>query len=147
MRFGLFFFVWLMIAGWDPKDLPVGFIAACGACWISLRLAPQREWRLRLAPTVELLTRFLRGSIIAGFDVAMRVLRPDMRLAPGFVTASLITSPSYSRDAFCLYQSLQPGVLPTGAEGDTLMLHALDNGSEIAAMVARDEALFEKAVS
>ncbi len=147
MRFGLFLFVWLMIAGWDPKDLPVGFIAACGACWTSLLLAPQRKWRLRYAPTVELLIRFLRGSIVAGFDVAMRVLRPDMHLAPGFVTASLIASPSYSRDAFCLYQSLQPGVLPAGAEGDVLMLHALDTGNPIPEIVAQDEALFERAVA
>jgi multicomponent Na+:H+ antiporter subunit E len=147
VRFGLFFFVWLMIAGWDPKDLPVGFIAACCAYWISLLLAPQRDWRLHYAPTAELSTRFLRGSIVAGFDVAMRVLRPDMHLAPGFVTASLIASPGYSRDAFCLYQSLQPGVLPTGTEGDVLVFHALDTAGPIPVNVAQDEALFEKAVA
>lgn len=146
-RLVFFFCLWLMTAGWQPKDLPIGFLAACGALWISLLLAPPRGVRLRPAPLVALLARFLRGSIVAGFDVAIRALTPRLRLAPGFVTYPLNVPAGDARNALCFYESLQPGVLPTGAENDALMMHCLDVTQPIAAGVAQDEALFRKATA
>jgi multicomponent Na+:H+ antiporter subunit E len=146
-RLTFFLVLWLMTAGWQPKDLPIGVLAACGAAWVSMLLTPPRDGRLRPAPLVALVARFLRGSIVAGFDVAIRALTPRLRLAPGFVTFPLSVPAGGARDAFCFYESLQPGVLPTGAENDGLMMHCLDVTQPIAAGVARDEALFRKATA
>jgi multicomponent Na+:H+ antiporter subunit E len=144
-RLFLFFGLWLMIAGWTAKDLPIGLVTAGGAVWISLRLLPPGGAHPRIAPLCALVLRFLRGSIFAGFDVARRALAPRLDLKPGFVACPLTVPPGESRNAFCLYQSLQPGTLPTGAEGETLLVHALDISQPVAASLAADETLFKKA--
>jgi len=58
----------------------------------------------------------------------------------------LTLQPGDARNAFLLLQSLQPGTLPTSAEGGTLQVHCLDVCLPIAAAVAADEALFKKAI-
>src|SRR6185436_12337862 len=47
-RAALFFALWLMIAGYQPADFPVGLAAAALATWASLRLLPPSTLRLRL---------------------------------------------------------------------------------------------------
>lgn len=144
-RLAFFFLLWLMIAGWSPKDLPVGLAAAAGALWVSLALLPSGRARPRFAPLLVLAFRFLRGSVIAGFDVARRALSPRLDVDPGFVSYPLTIAPGPARDAFCLSQSLQPGALPTGVEDERLMIHALDIRMPVASSLAADEALFKAA--
>lgn len=145
-RLAFFFALWLMIAGWSVKDLPVGLVAASGATWISLALLPAGGFRPRPAALAALLGRFLRGSAVAGVDVARRALSPRPDLAPGFVGCPLTLPPGLARNAFCLHQSLQPGTLPTGAQADSLLVHGLDIRQPIAANLAFDEALFKEAI-
>ncbi|MFO1115954.1 MAG: Na+/H+ antiporter subunit E [Beijerinckiaceae bacterium] len=142
-RLAFFGCLWLMIAGPDLKALPVGAIVAIGATWTSMKLSPPAARELPRLPLARLFGRFMRGSIVAGFDVALRALSPRMRLAPGFVACPLALGPGERRNAFCFYQSLQPGVLPTGIEEGRLMVHALDTGLPVAAGIASDEALFD----
>src|SRR5271165_4864299 len=125
-RFVFFLGVWLMIAGWKEEDLPVGVVAAALALWISLSLLPPTSLRPRLAPLAKLGLRFLSCSIIAGMDVARRALLPRLDLRPGFVAAPVTLPPGVARDAFLVYQSLQPGTSPTSAEGELLQVHCLD---------------------
>jgi multisubunit Na+/H+ antiporter MnhE subunit len=51
-----------------------------------------------------------------------------------------------ARNAFLVYSSLQPGTLPTSAEGETLQVHGIDISQPIAASIQADEALFSKAI-
>ena len=146
-RFVAFFCLWLMIAGASPHDLPLAAIVACGSVWVSLRLAPPRHGRLRLTPMAALAGRFLRGSVVAGLDVAFRALSPRLRLQPGFVACPLSDDVREIRDAFCFYQSLQPGMLPTGVENGLLMVHALDTKQPVAQSLAADEILFREAIA
>lgn len=146
LRLALFLGLWLMTAGWSAKDLPVGLLASGGACWISLRFLPPGGGRPRIGPLLSLLGRFLRGSVVAGFDVARRALTPRLDLQPGFVASPLTLPPGAARNAFCFHQSLQPGTLPTGAQGDRLYVHGLDVSQPIAATLAADEALFKQAI-
>jgi len=145
-RFVFFMGVWLMIASWKKEDLPVGLIAAALALWISLSLLPPTALRPRLAPLAKLNLRFLSGSIIAGMDVARRALLPRLDLRPGFVAVPVTLPPGAARNAFLLYQSLQPGTSPTNAEGEVLQVHCLDTLQPIAAAIAADEALFKRAI-
>jgi multicomponent Na+:H+ antiporter subunit E len=146
-RLAFFCCLWLMVAGVNPKDLPIGLIAAVGSLWVSLAVAPPNGDAHRLLPMLKLAGRFLRGSVVAGFDVAFRALAPRMKLTPGFVTYPLGISAGDARNAFCFYQSLQPGLLPTGVEGNGLMIHGLDTTQPVLTNIARDEALFEEATN
>jgi multicomponent Na+:H+ antiporter subunit E len=146
-RFAFFMGVWLMIADWKKEDLPIGFAASALALWISLSLLPPTTIGLRLAPLAKLAVRFLSLSIIAGVDVARRALLPRLDLRPGFVALPFELPSGVARNAFLVYSSLQPGTLPTSAEGETLQVHGLDISQPIAASVQADEALFGKAIS
>ena len=145
-RSAFFLGVWLMIADRKEEDLPIGLAASALALWISLSLLPPTGVRPRLAPLAKLSLRFLTGSIIAGIDVARRALLPRLDLRPGFVAVSLTLPPGGARDAFLVYSSLQPGTLPTNAEGETLWVHCLDTLQPIAATIVEDETLFKKAI-
>lgn len=145
-RFTFFMGVWLMIADWKEEDLPIGFAASVLALWISLSLLPPTAVGLRLAPLAKLIIRFLSLSIIAGVDVARRALLPRHDLRPGFVALPFTLPSGLARNVFLVYSSLQPGTLPTSAEGATLRVHGLDISQPIAASVQADEALFGKAI-
>lgn len=145
-RLAFFMGVWLMIAGWKEEDLPIGLAASALALWISLSLLPPTAVRLHLAPLSKLTLHFLKCSIIAGVDVARRALLPRLDLSPGFVAVPFALPPGIARNAFLVYSSLQPGTLPTSAEGETLQMHGIDISQPIAASIQADEALFSKAI-
>ena len=145
-RFAFFVGVWLIIADWKEEDLPIGVAASALALWISLSLLPPTAVGLRLAPLARLTARFLSLSIIAGVDVARRALLPRLDLRPGFVALPFTLPSGVARNAFLLYSSLQPGTLPTSAEGETLQIHGLDISQPIAVSIQADEALFSKAI-
>jgi len=145
-RFAFFLGVWLMIANWKKEDLPVGFAASALALWISLSLLPPAGVRPRIVPLARLTLRFLSCSIIAGADVARRALLPRLDLRPGFVSVPFTLPPGVVRDAFLVYSSLQPGTLPTSAEGEMLQVHGLDISQPIAVSIEADEALFQKVI-
>ncbi len=145
-RFAFFFCIWLIIANWKLADLPVGIAAAVLALWISLRLSPYQPINLRLAPFARLTSRLLSCSILAGIDIARRALLPRLDLHPGFVAAPLTLQPGETRNAFLLYQSLQPGTLPTGVEGAQLQVHCLDISQHVVEAVEADETLFKRVI-
>ncbi len=145
-RFLFFLGVWLMIANWKKEDLPIGVAASVLALWISLSLLRPTAIRPRLAPLAKLTLRFLTSSFIAGMDVARRALLPRLNLRPGFVAVPFGLPPGVARNAFLVYASLQPGTLPTSAEGEMLQVHGLDISQPIATSIEGDEGLFEKAI-
>jgi len=145
-RFAFFLCIWLIVANWKIADLPVGVTASALALWISLLLMPRSDVSLRLVPLAVLAFRLLSFSIIAGIDVARRALLPRLDLNPGFVAVPLTLPPGTSRNAFLVYQSLQPGTLPAGTEGDRLQVHCLDASQPVIESVAADEALLKKAI-
>ena len=142
----LFFAFWLAISGWKAADLPVGLAAVAGATWTSLALLPAKGAWLRLGALLRLAVSFFRGSVVSGIDVARRALRPELDLRPGFVTAPLRLPPGNARNAFSVLASLMPGTLPVGMGEDTLVIHGLDVTQPIAQDLARDEALFMRAL-
>ena len=70
-----FFGFWLVLTGADAGDLAAGMVAAVAATWASLRLMPVQQWSLRPIKLVGLVLHFLRQSIAAGTDVALRAQR------------------------------------------------------------------------
>jgi multicomponent Na+:H+ antiporter subunit E len=137
-----FFGFWLVLTGADVADLAAGSIAAVAATWASLRLMPVQQWSLRPIKLAGLVLHFLRQSIVAGTDVALRALDPRLPLRPGFVIYQARLSPGTTRDAFCAIMSLLPGTLPCGpAEGNGLTIHCLDVTQPVVEQLAAEEAL------
>jgi multicomponent Na+:H+ antiporter subunit E len=137
-----FFGFWLVLTGADTADLAAGAIAALAATCASLHLMPAQQWSLRLIKLAEFLLHFLRQSVTAGTDVALRALNPRLPLRPGFVIYQAHLPPGTKRDAFCAIMSLLPGTLPCGpAEGNGLTIHCLDVTQPVAEQLAAEEAL------
>jgi multicomponent Na+:H+ antiporter subunit E len=145
-HFAFLFCIWLIVANWKLSDLPIGIVAAALALWVSLRLWPTHPVNFRPAPFARLTFRLLSCSILAGVDVARRALLPRLDLRPGFIVAPLTLQSGGTRNVFLLYQSLQPGTLPTGAEGDHLHVHCLDIDQPVVDAIEADEALFKRMI-
>jgi multicomponent Na+:H+ antiporter subunit E len=142
-----FLVLWLVLAGFNPGDLPAAVVAVAGATWTSLCLLPPGASRLSPPAIAWLLLRFPRQSLIGGIDVARRAFDPRLPLRPGFVTVSPRLSPGLPRDAFCAFASLLPGTLPVDTNDDgTLLVHCLDIGQPVAEQMAADERHFARAL-
>ncbi len=141
-----FLVLWLVLAGFNPGDLPAAAVAVIGATWTSLRLLPPGA-SLSPAAIARLALRFPRQSLMAGIDVARRAFDPRLPLRPGFVTVPTRLPAGTPRDAFCAFASLLPGTLPADTNEDgTLLVHCLDIGQPVAAQMAADEELFARAL-
>lgn len=143
----LLFALWLMVAGHDIADLPIGIATAAAATWASLRLLPPSRLRLRLWSLTSFGVHFLKQSVVSGVQVAWLALSPSMPLRPGFVTyRSRLQSPS-ARSAFCALSSLLPGTLPVGSDDEgELLVHCLNVDQPVAANLAAEEALFSRMI-
>ena len=108
-RAALFLAFWLMIAGYDPVDLPIGLITAAAATWTSLRLLPAVKVQLRLLSLATFALHFLRQSASSGVEVAWRAFSPRLPLDPGFVVYPCRLRSAGTRSAFCALSSLLPG--------------------------------------
>jgi multicomponent Na+:H+ antiporter subunit E len=142
-RFGLFLAFWLMIAGYELGDLPVGLAAAALATWASRRLLPAGNTRVRLVPLAGIALHFFRQSVSAGAQVASLAFRPSMPIHPGFIAYSARLRPAGARNAFCALSSLLPGTLPAGTdEHGALAVHCLDVEQRVTDNLAEEEDLF-----
>lgn len=136
--------LWLVLgAGTGPLDLLVGLLAAALSARASLALLPPSPTRIRPIAALRLAAFTLRGSLLAGIDIARRVFHPRLPLTPGIVAVPLLSPPGAARDGFRLLSSLQPGTLPVGEDAEgRLLLHALDTTLPVAADAHAAEALF-----
>lgn len=148
-RFLCLLLLWFAISGLSLQDLPVAFVAAAFAAWISLRYLPPSQGRPRPVGAALFALDFLKVSLLSGTDVARRALRPDLDLQPGFVTAPLRLPPGNARETFLAFASLLPGTLPTGVDASdpqALILHGLDVRQPIVEDLSAEEALFIRAL-
>jgi multicomponent Na+:H+ antiporter subunit E len=141
----LFLAFWLMSAGYQPTDLPVGLLAAAAATWTSLKLLPPSPVRLRLASLLTFSLHFLRQSLTSGLQVARLAFDPRLPLRPGLVNYPCRLTSRGERAAFCAISSLLPGTLPTGSdENGVLVIHCLDLDQPVAASLTREEEMFTR---
>lgn len=125
-RLVVFIVLWWVLAEGDSSSWLFGVPFAFLASWASLRLTPERGWRIRPLGALRFAGFFAFHSIAGGIDVAMRALRPSMPIDPGFVRCPVRLGTDSSRVLLADTVSLLPGTLSSGFEGDTLVLHVLD---------------------
>jgi multicomponent Na+:H+ antiporter subunit E len=146
LRGGLLMGVWLALSLGNPDDIFVGLLAALLATWASLHLMPPQETRASMKDLAGLVARFLYQSVVAGFDVAVRVFDPRLPLETGTVVhrSRLPGGPGFN--GFFTMASLQPGTLPASTEQrDAVVVHCLDTSQPVVTGLELDEAKFARA--
>lgn len=137
-----FFGFWLVLTNAAPADVPAGAVAAVAATWVSLRLMPPEQWNLHPISFIKYLLHFLRQSVGAGTDVALRALDPRLPLWPGLVVYQTHLPPGTKRNTFCAITSLMPGTLPCGpADGNGLNIHCIDVTQPVVEQLFAEEIL------
>ncbi|MES9994214.1 MAG: Na+/H+ antiporter subunit E [Candidatus Thiodiazotropha sp.] len=136
---GLFALIWLLLTGDDWKSWLVGLPVVAMASWSILRLRAPAEGALNLVGLLKFLPYFVWESVLGGIDVASRVMRPKMRIAPGFLEYPMrLTHPS-ARRLFVNSLSLLPGTLAADLDRESLRIHALDSSVDLNAELVRLE--------
>jgi multicomponent Na+:H+ antiporter subunit E len=132
-----------VIAGSDPGSWIIGAPAVLFASWVSLRLraaavGPDRNG-MRLGGLLRFAPFFAIESIRGGLDVAQRVMRPQLRINPGFQSYRPRLSDPIARVVFLDSISLLPGTLSADMREGVIQVHALDARSDLAPELARLE--------
>lgn len=128
----LFLLLWWVItegAGGWAIGLPTIALAVAASHF----LQPRRQLRLRPLGALRFTGFFLVQSLRAGLDVALRALRPRMRLAPELLEYRLQLPSGPARVFLADTMSLLPGTLSTELDDDCLCLHVLDTRQSIEA--------------
>jgi multicomponent Na+:H+ antiporter subunit E len=144
---------WLLLAAPDlaavtaepgaaAPDLFIALSATVVVTWISLRLWPPRPQALRFVPLLLLGWRFVTQSVLAGIDIARRVLDPRLPIQPGLIVYRPRLRDVHQQSVLATLSSAAPGSLAVGtdANGD-LIYHVLDVRLPIPEGLAEDERL------
>ena len=120
---------WILVEG-RQDAWHFGAPLALAAALASLALHPPGDRRVRAGALLGAAAWFLRRSLAAGLDIALRALRRRVPLDPGFVTYRTRLPDSASRVLLAGALSLLPGTLCAEVEGESLLLHVLDRGAD-----------------
>ncbi len=148
---GIAALAWFILLGENPAAWIVGAPCIALAAWLSLgRRAPQRM-RVSLWGWARLFPYFLRWSLVGGWDVARRVLAPQLAVSPGYMKFRLNIPPGPARTFFVQFIGLLPGTLGAWLDGDDLVVHVLhldaDHETALRAAQERVGAAFAIAVT
>ncbi|MGD8912754.1 MAG: Na+/H+ antiporter subunit E [Candidatus Thiodiazotropha sp.] len=127
---GLAALIWFLLTGDDWRSWMVGLPVVLVAAWSAVRLRGSVEPRINLLGLLRFLPFFVWESVLGGLDVVSRVMRPRMRIAPGFVDYRMALENASARLLFVNSLSLLPGTLAADLDGDLVRIHALDLGAD-----------------
>jgi multicomponent Na+:H+ antiporter subunit E len=148
VRGALYLALWfVLLPSAKLADVALGIAVAAAAAWVSVRLLPPGSGRVRLGALMLLLPHFLWESVRAGVDIARRALAPRVRVEPGFVSYPTRFPPSHARNTFSTVASLVPGTVPSGDEGDALLVHCLDVTQPVIEQLGAEERRYAPALS
>jgi multicomponent Na+:H+ antiporter subunit E len=123
--------VWLLISGhYDPLLISLGIASALFVTWISARMdVVDHE-----AHPAEATLRFIRTwpglaveIIRSNFDVARRILRPDLDISPVCFTVTATQTTAMGRVAYANSITLTPGTVTIDVDGNRFRVHALSS--------------------
>lgn len=134
--------IWWILSGGEPGSWVVGLPTVAAATWFVLkRRAPRRP--LSALALLRFIPRFLWESVRGGIDVTSRVVRPQLRVAPGFVEFTTRLPAGMPQLLFLHSISLLPGTLAAELKGQTLRVHCLDREGDVVAELRRLESWIE----
>ena len=133
-RFALLAMLWWVLSDGDGGwgfGLPLAALAASASLWLT---PPGRHW-MRLQHLTPFVAWFLLQSLLAGWDVARRILSPTLPLHPALLRVPLALPAGAPTWWLMVTLSLLPGTLSVRLDGRTLELHCLDAQSDVAESV------------
>lgn len=128
--------LWAVLNPGDRKSWLVGVPAVGLGALLALRLRSPVAGQVSLQGAVRFLIYFIWQSLRGGWDVAWRALHPRLPLSPGISRYQVRLPAGPERILFLNATSLLPGTVSAGLEGDTLILHTLDDGPAVAMEMA-----------
>jgi multicomponent Na+:H+ antiporter subunit E len=127
----LFAVLWWVLSGGGGWIVGAPFILL--AAWLSLNL--WTEYRLSFRGIARFLPWFAVQSLAGASDVARRALLPRMPLQPGLVRHRLRLPAGVCRVSLANVVTMLPGTLSADLIEDELVVHTLDTGRDMHAMV------------
>ena len=130
-RLLLFAALWWVLSGGGGWYVGAPFVLL--ATWLSLQL--WTEYRLSLRGIARFLPWFAVQSLVGASDVARRAMAPSLPLRPGLVRHRVRLPSGVCRVSLANVISMLPGTLSADLVGDELVIHTLDTGRDMHAMV------------
>lgn len=131
--------VWWMLTLADASAWGFGAVVITLVAALSVLLFPPSIHRLRPLGLLQFMAYFLGHSVLAGVDVARRLLTPSLPIKPGEITLSLRLPEGGPRWLLANTLSLMPGTLSVHLEEDQLTVHCLDTSDGIESGVRQAE--------
>lgn len=123
--------LWVVISKANPASWIVALPSIAFAVIVIDRLHVRGKQGIRAAMLPSFIAWFLWNSLRGGVDVTLRALKPRLSLQPGFLRYPLRLPQGHARLFLVNVVSLLPGTLSADIEGDELVLHCLDTGTDI----------------
>jgi multicomponent Na+:H+ antiporter subunit E len=127
-RIVLFAGIWFVLCEGDVQSWPFAVPTILLAVWVSLQLDDPQEHTPRLFMLARNLPFFLYKSLLSGVDVMVRVLHPQLPIAPGLIEYPLTISHEPGRVLLANSISLLPGTISAQLADNRLIIHSLDKG-------------------
>ncbi|TDT43356.1 multicomponent Na+:H+ antiporter subunit E [Halospina denitrificans] len=141
------FIVWWALTEGDSSGAVFGAVVSLLVALVSIRLFPPGtyavrpgSYRLRILGVLSFTGHFVGNSVIAGVDVARRLLLPRLPVDPGSLTLTTRLPEGSPRWLLANALSLMPGTLSVNLIDDQLELHCLDQRMPVTAFVRQTEA-------
>jgi multicomponent Na+:H+ antiporter subunit E len=123
---------WFVVSAGDPRSWTIGAPAVLAAALLQRadRADPLLRW-WRLDHIVRFGLFYLRHAVAGGVDVALRALRPELRVDPGFVTYRLRLPRGPARSLLVVTISMLPGTVATDVVGRKMVVQRIHSGIDV----------------
>ncbi len=122
----LLFALWAVLVEGDAVALAVGVPIVLLATAAGLLVFEPREHRGVALPLLRIAPRLAWLSLVSGFDVATRALRPSLPIDPDLVDYRLDEPDERIAVALAYAATVLPGTLAAEVEPERLRLHVID---------------------
>lgn len=136
LRALLVLLLWWILSEGDRAGLFFGVLMSALVTGSSLWLFPPTGQSLQWRRLPGFLLWFFWRSLLAGIDVAGRLLKPGLPLNPGVLSLTLDLPPGPARWWLANSLSLLPGTLSVELRGRSIEVHSLDTRMDIRGDVA-----------
>ncbi len=133
IRFCVFLMVWLLLTQANLDALSFAVILLPLATLISLYLfKPNHTYyaTLNIAFLPRFLVYFVKESLSGGVNTALLAINPRAQLSPTLVTVTVTLENESARVVFAQIVSLLPGTLSVHLDGQTLVVHTLNQNKQ-----------------
>lgn len=140
MRLILLAACWLILTDADPDGWLFGLAVIVPVAYAWHRFFPPTGFRVRALEIPLFIGWFAAQSLVAGLDVARRLLLPALPVQPGVMRLVIGLPEGSPRWLLANILSLLPGTLSVTLDGAELELHCLDTRDDNLGGVRRAEA-------